>query len=55
MIKKEELRQEIDEAIARIDAKLASGSREPKQGEALQAERAELERGRSRSPVEDSD
>jgi hypothetical protein len=51
----EELAREIDEAIKRIDAKLASGFREPELEEALQAERAELERGRSRSPREDSD
>jgi hypothetical protein len=53
--KKEELAREIDEAIKRIDARLASGSREPELEDALQAERVELERGRSRSPREDSD
>jgi hypothetical protein len=53
-LKKAELAREIDEAIKRIDAKLASGSPGPELEDALQAERAELERRRSRSPSEDS-
>jgi hypothetical protein len=53
--KKELLAREIDEAIRRIDAKIARGSREPEQEDEPQAERAELEHRRSRSPGEDSD
>jgi hypothetical protein len=42
-LKRQELARGIDEGVKRIDAKLASGSRDPEQEEALQAERDELE------------
>jgi hypothetical protein len=44
VVKKDELRQEIDEAIARIDAKRATAS--PDEDVQLQEERAEWERER---------